>query len=225
MTQASGRAALLTADEAAALEAQVQALEARVGSQVVVAALERSDRYDGLRWRAFAGAVSLAGLGAVLFDETRAGWPAGHAVLLALVPVLGLGAAAALLATFLSPFARLFLESARADREVARRAEALFVQRELFATQGRDALLLLVSRFERRAALYADRGLRQRIPAAAWAAVTAPMNRALAAGRTAEALRAGLDAAEPLLAAHPAPRRGVAANELPDAPIATQEPR
>lgn len=211
----------LTEAEIAVVEARVAALEARVGAQVVAAVVDRSDVYHGLRWRAFAVSVSLAGLGAVLVDELRPRWQSEHAVLLALALALGAGAAAALVATVLPGFARFFLEPLRADAEVQRRAESLFLQRELFGTGGRSALLILASSFERRAAVYADRGLRTRVPDAAWSAVAARMNPQLAAGRTADALLAGLAAAETLLAAHSAPSGGGAANELPDRPIVT----
>ena len=146
-------------------------------------------------------------------------------MLLALALVLGAGAAAALAATVLPGFARLFLEPLRADAEVRRRAESLFLKQELFGTRGRNALLVLASSFERRSAVYADRGLRERVPDDAWTTVAARMNPLLAAGRTADALLAGLDAAETLLAAHPAPPGGGAANELPDRPIVAEESR
>ncbi|MHB8837268.1 MAG: TPM domain-containing protein [Candidatus Methylomirabilia bacterium] len=212
----------LTGAEAATIEARVKALEARAGTQVVAAVVERSDVYHGLRWRAFALAVSLAGLGVGLLDEVLPSWPAEHTLLLALV--LGAGAAAALAATVFPGFARLFLEPLRADAEVRRRAESLFLERELFGTRDRTALLLLASGFEQRAAVYADRGLRERVPDAAWTAVTARMNLLLAAGRTADALLEGLAAAETLLAAPPASPGGVV-NELPDRPIVAETSR
>jgi len=215
----------LSAAESAAIEAQVKALESRTGAQFVAAVVDRSDVYHGLRWRAFAVVVSLAGLGVVLLDELRAGWPAGHTVLLSLASVLGAGVTAALAATVLPGFARLFLESLRADAEVRRQAEALFLKRELFRTGGRTAVLILASRFERRAAVHADTGLRGRVPNDAWSAVTARMNPLLAAGRTADALLAGLDAAAALLAGPPAPSGGGAANELPDKPLAIETTR
>jgi putative membrane protein len=217
-----GMTPLLNAAETAAIETRVKALEARGDAQVVVALVERSDAYHGLRWRAFAIAASLAGLGAVLADELRTSWHPhqGHAVLLAIALTLGAGAVAALAATLLPGFARLFLEPLRAEAEVTRQAESLFLQRELFATRRRNAVLLLASRFERRSAVFADRGLRTRVPDAAWTAVTARMNRLLAAGRTADALLAGLEAAEPLLATPFDRRTDGAANELADRPIA-----
>lgn len=215
----------LTEAEAAAVEARVKALEARAGVQVVAAVVERSDVYHGLRWRAFAIAVSLAGFGVVVLAMLRPSVPAGHSVPLALTLVLGAGAAAAAAATVAPKFARLFLEPLRADAEIRRQTEALFLRRELFRTPEREALLILASRFERRAAVYADRGLTEHVPDGAWGAVTARMNPLLAAGRTADALLAGLDAAEPLLAGRPARAGRDTANEFPDRPIAAEAPR
>lgn len=225
MTHGSAAPTLLTGAEAATIEARVKALEARVGTQVVAAVVERSDVYHGLRWRAFAIAVSLAGLGVVLLAELRPSWSAEHTVLLALALVLGAGAVAALAATVLPGFARLFLEPLRADAEVRRRTESLFLEQELFGTHSRNALLILASSFERRAAVYSDRGLRERVPDTVWTAVVARMNPLLAAGRTADALLAGLDAAETLLAGHPASPASGAGNELPDQPIVAETSR
>ena len=234
MTNERAAPSPLSAAETAAIEARVKALESQAGAQIVAAVVERSDVYHGLRWRAFAVAASLAGFGLVLLDELRATWTSEHASLRALSLVLGAGAAAALAATMIPAFARLFLEPLRAEAEIHRQAESLFLGRELFATRRRNAILILASRFERRASVYADRGVRERLPDEAWSAVTARMNPLLAAGRTADALLAGLDAAEPLLAGHPArpvddadsgagaPAGAAvdAANELPDGPIA-----
>jgi putative membrane protein len=225
MIRGSAAPSPLKKSEAAAIEARVKALEARAGTQVVAAIVERSDVYHGLRWRAFAIAASVAGLAAVLLEELRPAWPAEHTALFVLARVLGSGAAAALAATLLPGFARLFLEPLRADAEVRRRAEALFLKEELFKTRGRNAILILASSFERRAAVYADRGLGERVPDDAWTAATARMNQFLAADRTADALFAGLDAVETLLTAHPAPPGGGTANELPDRPIVAEESR
>lgn len=215
----------LSEAEAAAVEVRVQALETRAGVQVVAAVVERSDVYHGLRWRAFAIAVSLAGFGVAILAMLRPSVPAGHSVPLALTLVLGAGAVAAAAATVAPKFARLFLEPLRADAEIRRQAESLFLQRELFRTPDRDALLILASRFERRAAVYADRGLNGHLPDGAWGAVTGRMNPLLADGRTADALLAGLDAAEPLLAGRPARAGRDTANEFPDRPIAAEAPR
>lgn len=216
----------LTEAEAAAIEARVKTLEARTGVQVIAAVVERSDVYHGLRWRAFAIAVSLAGFCVAALDALCPAGAVQRPVLFALTLVLGAGAAAALAATVVPRFARLFLEPLRADAEIRRQAESLFLSRELFGTRGRDALLILASRFERRAAVYADKGLRECLPEAVWAEVTARMNPLLDARRTADALLAGLDAAEPLLAARRAAPAGFCtANELPDRPIAAEESR
>ena len=58
----------MTGADLAAIEARIRAFESRTGVEAVV--VDRSDRYHGLRWRAFAVGASLAALGVVVADET-----------------------------------------------------------------------------------------------------------------------------------------------------------
>ena len=113
----------LTEAEAAAIEARVKALEARAGIQVVAAVVERSDVYHGLRWRAFAIAVSLAGLASSSSTSCARPGRRTHTVLLALALVLGAGAAAALAAT-VSPDSPASFSNrcARTPKSAARRS-------------------------------------------------------------------------------------------------------
>ena len=58
-------------------------------------------------------------------------------------------------------FARLFLRKSRAAVEVLQYAKMQFLDRELFATPNRTAILVLVSMLERRVVILADKGLRR----------------------------------------------------------------
>jgi uncharacterized membrane protein len=109
----------------------------------------------------------------------------------------------------------LFLGAMRASVEVRQRAEGLFVERELFATPLRDALLVLVSRFERRVEILPDRFYRDRVSAGEWQAIVARMTPLLKMGRTGDAFTAGLSAIEGLLAGKGL-ADAAAANALPD---------
>ena len=180
------------------VEERVRAVEGRTGVQVVVAAIERADVYHGLRWRAFAFGAVVSGAAIALGGALRPGLVPEPAPFWAVAGVLAAGAICALAATFSPAVARLFLEPLRAQAEVRQRAAVLFLERELFATRGRDAVLLLACGFERQAAVLADRRF---------------------AGRETEGLIAGLDALDRLLAAKGfAPAVG-ATNELPDRPL------
>ena len=69
----------MTGADLAAIEARIRAFETRTGVEAVAALVERSDRYHGLRWRAFAAGASLAALGTVVADLLRPDWTGAHA--------------------------------------------------------------------------------------------------------------------------------------------------
>ena len=201
------------------VEERVRAVEGRTGVQVVVAAIERADVYHGLRWRAFAFGAALSGAVIALGGALRPWSVPEPAPFWAIAGVLVSGALFALAATFSPAVARLFLEPLRAEAEVRQRAAVLFLERELFATRERDAVLLLVCGFERQAAVLADRRFHARVTAEEWGSVEAAIVARLRAGRLSEGLLAGLDTLEHLLV-----RKGFApasreANELPDRPL------
>ena len=204
----------------AAVEARIRAFEARSGVEAVAAVVERSDRYHGLRWRAFAAGASLAALIAVVADLLRPDWTGAHAALVTAVTILSAGLVCALVATLSRPFERLFLQRERAEGEARQRAKALFLERELFATPNRTAVLLFASRYERVAVVVGDRGYDGRVSDAEWERIVAAMTTRFREGDAAAAFGAGLDALEAVLAGKGFRRgEGVAGNILPDRPL------
>lgn len=202
-----------------AIEARLAALERATGVEVVAALVERADSYPEIPWRAFAlgtAVASCAVAGATLLEP---GWNGPLAVVEAIVLALAAGCAAALAATWVPPFARLFLPSWRAEAEALDYARGHFLDSDLDRTRGRDAVLLLVTRFERRVVVWADRGVRERLGASDLAPVVNAMTPRLRRGEPAQALLEGLDRLEALLVeAGFSPRPGDA-NELPDAVV------
>ena len=118
---------------------------------------------------------------------------------------------------YVPAFARLFLRKSRAAAEVAQYANDCFLERELFATAHRTALLIVVSMLEHRVVILPDKGLRAHLTAAQWDSVIARMTERLAAGATGSAVLAGLDAIGELLAGK-AIARGPG-NAFADAPV------
>ena len=210
----------MTPAELAAVEARIRAFEARTGVDAVAAVVERSDRYHGLRWRAFAAGASLAALASVAADLLRPDWTGAHASLATAVTILTVGLACALLATLSRRFERLFLQRERAEGEARQRAKALFLERELFATPDRTAVLLFASRYERVAVVVGDRGYDGRVSDAEWQRVVVAMTGRFRDGDAAAAFSAGLDALERLLAEKGFRRgEGSTGNVLPDRPL------
>jgi len=210
---------LLSQAEADAIEARSAQLEARVGTQVIAAIIDKADAHVELPWKAFALGAVLSALGMVIADAFRPQWLTANAALAGAVTILGAGGASALLAAFLPAYARLFLRSTRRDAEVRRWAEALFLRHELFGTKRRNGILILVSCFERKVEILADTGLQLIVSEAEWRAVVARMTPRLRERRFADALLEGLGATEQLLADKGLQARSGAGNELADRPI------
>jgi putative membrane protein len=214
----SARPHLLSEASAATIAARIRSIDERTGARVVAALVRRSDHFHGLRWRAFALGAALAALCGVLYAWWHPQWNTGYTVLFNAVVILGAGLTLAVIATFVPPFERLFLQRPRAEAEVRQRAKTLFLERELFATPGRNAVLLLAGEFEEAVALYADRHYSGRVSGAEWNAVVAAMTPLFRRHDYLPAFVAGLDALEALLVAkgmHPQPGDGaVAADPL-----------
>lgn len=208
---------LLTGDEKAAIEARVAALEQTAGIEVVTVITAKSDEYPEIVWEAFAFGAAFTALAVVVADLLRPEWVTGALVFIPVIVVLAAGALCALATIYVPAFARLFLRKSRAEVEVTQYANGQFLQRELFATPARTALLVVVSMLERRVVILPDKGLRTHASAAEWDGVIARMTPLLVAGKTGAAVIAGLDAVSELLAGK-ALSRGPA-NVFADAPV------
>jgi putative membrane protein len=206
---------VVTAADAAAIERRVAEFEARTGVEIVAAVERRSDLYPEVPWRAFALGASLASLALLVGDLLQPGWMTPGALLTQATSILGVGLLTTLAAMLVPGIARGFIRDGRMQQEVRQRAEVVFLTRELFATPGRDALLVLVSRFERRVVIVPDVAYRDRVSTAEWQAVVERMMPSLAAGQLAGAFDAGFTAIEALLA-----KKGIAGSHgrgrLPD---------
>jgi uncharacterized membrane protein len=116
---------------------------------------------------------------------------------------------------FVPAIARLFLDDLRAAVEVGQYAHAMFLDRDMCQTQGRVAVLILMSLFERRAAIVADAGVREYLTDAQADIVSAQMIPLLADGRIVAAAERGLRMIVQLL--HGKLDRPAAGNALADA--------
>jgi len=209
---------LLTHAEADAIEARIARIEHATGAQVVTAIVGRSDAYPELAWKAFALGASIAALLVFAFDIARPDWMLRYTAWSNVAPILGIGAASAILALALPPYERLFLNRVRCAGEVRQRAQAMFLERQLTRTHLRNGVLLLASVFERRVEIIADIGFEGRVAEGEWRTVIDAMTPALAGANPADAFTRGLGRLEALLA-----EKGIhghaGRNELPDRPI------
>lgn len=210
--------AFLDQRESAALEQAIAGLEAQTGVQLVTAVIGKADSYVELPWKAFALGTAFAALALVVADALSPRWTGADSALIFAVAILGAGAVSALLAVAAPAYARLFLRATRRDLEVRHYAQAFFLRRELFATRGRNGILLLVALFERKVEILPDVGLHARFDRTDWRTVIDAMTPLLRERRCFGALQQGVVRLEALLLA-----KGMSAasggNELADRPI------
>lgn len=180
----------LTEAERKDISERAARLESRTGVEAVVAVVGKCDAYPEVPWKAFALFASLSAFASLVWHP--------DAVLTGLT-ILFMGAAAALAAAFIPPFARLFLGKARRETETRQYADSFFLNHALGRTEKHNAVLLLVGLFERVVVVLPDAGIP--LTDAESQDIIDRMRPALADGRIATALRDGLDALEALLAA------------------------
>lgn len=207
---------LLDPQAEAAVRQRVAALESATGVELVAAVVARSDSYPEIPWRAFALGASFAAAAAVARALLEPGWAPFEAAAGTAIAVLATGGAAALLTVWVAPFARLFLTQARREAEVMQCAQATFLEADLHRTRRREAVLLLVSLFERRVVLIEDRGVRDRIGAERLASVIAAVTDRLASGQLQQGLLDGIAHLERVLESTGFRARPGEPGEIPD---------
>ena len=207
----------LTAADSLAIEQRVHALERAIGIDVVTMVVGKCDAYPETVWKAFALGASLTALVVAVGEVVQPDWVTSMAVWSSIVAILGVGALCALATVYVPGFARLLLRDSRAAVEATQFAKTQFLDRELFATKERTAILILVAMLERRVVILADAGLRDVVAVAEWDAVIARMTPQLRARAPRDALLAGLDAIGDLLAGKGIVRGG--GNAFANAPL------
>jgi uncharacterized membrane protein len=188
--------------------------EADTGIQAVAAVVERADAYPELPWKGYAIGSALGALAVVLYPHPLTDWSAASTLGYHAMAIIGAGALVAA-ATLVPALGRLLLDRVRAEGEVRQRATVMFLERGIFRTAARRAVLLLVSRFERVTIVLRDTGLAQYTSPEGLAHVAAAMRAALPRGEAA-AFEAGLDELRVLLGSHGYVATAAGANELDD---------
>jgi len=167
--------------------------EKRLGIQIVLAVVRRSDSYAEIPWKAFAIGTAISGLLLFILNLVQPFWYSTTLVLYSIAATLALGAFLSLLVILIPGCARGFLSAHRAEEEVKQFAESVFLLHELFATRNRTGVLLFVSLFERKVYLLPDKGIKNRFDANGMKHVIGSMIPLLRRNKLTEAFGAGLD--------------------------------
>lgn len=198
------------------IEQAVKAAEFSTRGEMVTVLLPRS---QGYHWVPF----FLSGLFAVLMtaivvlpqEWSHSSWGPSHRVLV-MMQLTGVLIGAIL--SQISAVRRLIIPNAQLDAAVEKQAQAEFVRQGVMNTQDRCGVLLLVSLFERRVHLIADRGIHAVVSDGHWSTEVARLSSEIRSSRDLGAAVAQSIERLGRLMAEKFPRTAETINELEDRP-------
>jgi putative membrane protein len=203
---------LLSVSKRTILDKRLSEAEESIGAQIVLATVKRSDIHAEIPWKAFAISSSVTAFVVIIIELFRPGWVTDRVIQFSVTAILSAGVLAALLTLLLPCFARLFLSESRKETETRQYAESLFLSHQLFATEGRRGILLLVSQFERKVVIIPDSGISDRLKPEMLNSIISKMTPQLKKQELQQALETGLNELCALLGRSATP--GTLKNEL-----------
>jgi len=205
------------AEALAAVREATAAAEGRTAGEIVPYIVGRCDDYAEAGWTgATLGALLATGLAALPY-YLGGYWGVPDLLWLALPPLAG-AVAGYLLVTSVPRLKRWLVPAETFDRRTRLRAEAAFLEEEVFDTEGRTGVLIFLALFEHRAIVLADSGIHAAVPAGAWEGIVGALTAGMRAGRPADALLEAVRGCGELLAAYRVTVRPGDVDEIPDEP-------
>lgn len=160
--------------------------EKRTSGEIVPYITGRVDSHREVRWAgALYGALSLSLL-AGLWHWFGGFWSGFGIIWITLPPLIG-GALGAL-AAGLDPLGRMLVADEDLDRRVRLRAEAAFLEEEVFKTRHRTGILIFLALWEHRAVILGDEGIHRVVPEGTWDDLVKDLVEGVRQGRASQAL-------------------------------------
>jgi putative membrane protein len=206
---------LFSASDLTRIRQAVAQAEHCATGEIVPYLVARIDDYPVARWRAATlGALTLALIAAATHHFSGL-WGIPGVLWIAFPALLGAGLGYALTAR--PGIARRFITDADIERRVQLRAEAAFLEEEVFATARRTGILLFVAVYEQRALVLADTGIHRQVPDGTWQTLIDDLIGAIRAGRAAAGLCNAIARCGEVLETQRTDCGAVEVNELHDA--------
>ena len=207
---------LFTEHDLESVREATAAAEARTAGEIVPYIVERVVERDEARWRG----ATLGALGAALIAgvvHAVGHYWSGFGVWWITLPTI-VGAGFGYVITGIDAIARWLIPEDHLERAVRVRAEAAFLEEEVFATRDRTGILVFLAIFERRALILADEGIHRSVPKDTWQDLVGDLTAGIKAGRAADALAEAIARCGELLVRYEVERRPDDEDELSDDP-------
>jgi putative membrane protein len=196
-----------------AIEGAVREAEARTSGEIVPYVVAASDEYPSAAWKGAAFGAFLGPLIAAAAYHFGGFW-ATHVLLWIALPAAAGGAVGYLLTEGVPALRRRLAGDEVLEARSRLRAEAAFLEAEVFRTRERTGILLFLSLFERRVVVLGDTGIHQKVAAGEWDGIVRTVVAGIRSRRPAEALIAAIRECGALLERHGVKRRADDRDEL-----------
>ena len=213
VTEARG---LFDAADLESIRAATAAAEERTSGEIVPYLVKRLGEHPEVRWKG----AALGSLAACLIAgglHSLGGFWGGAGVSWITLPAL-VGFVSGWLIASWPVVGRWLVDDEVMERRVRLRAEAAFLEEEVFRTRDRTGILVLLGLWEHRAAILADEGIHNAVPEGEWQKLVDQLVQGIGAGRPTEALVEVIGRCGDLLETYDVRRRPDDEDELSDAP-------
>jgi putative membrane protein len=207
---------LFSGAELEAIRDATAAAERSTSGEIVPYVVERIDDHAEARWRAATIGALVAALAAGAVHAVAGYW-SGYGVAWITLPVL-VGAGLGYLIGGVAPVTRWLMPADALDVMALRRAEAAFLEEEVWRTRQRTGILVFLALFEHRAVILADEGIHRAVPPGLWQELVSELVDGVAAGEAARALERTVRRCGEILAEHRVERQADDVNEIDDRP-------
>jgi putative membrane protein len=208
-------ASLFTEAHQRAISEAARSAEGSTSGEIVPYVVGVCDDYREAGWKAAVIGGLIGGGGGVTLHYLGGFW-GGSLWLWFVLPLVLLAVVGVLAAKFSAGFRRLLIGGGVLDLRARQRAEAAFLEEEVFATRDRTGILILVALFEHRVVVMGDAGINAVVPDGAWDHVVEDLIAGIRARKPANALIAAIAECGRLLKEHRLEIKPDDTDELPN---------
>jgi putative membrane protein len=151
----------------ARIKQAVQQAESKISGEIVPFIVEKSDAYTIASYRAAVLSAAIFFLGIIFIDRYIPDFAIYDPIFIFLIVLAG-GIMGALLTAKIDVLQRVFISQEHFDRVTKQKAEAAFLQEEVFSTKQRTGILLFISFFEHEVIVMADKGISKVVEQKEW---------------------------------------------------------
>ncbi|MCU0421073.1 MAG: hypothetical protein MUC38_15605 [Cyclobacteriaceae bacterium] len=176
----------------------VREAESKISGEIVPVVVQRSGFYTIANYRGALGLAAITFMTIVVIDRYSIEWAVLDPLLIFLLTVAG-GIVGAVAAHYVPAIKRLLLSQEHIDQATRKRAEAAFLEEEVFNTRHRTGILIFISLFEHEVIVMADKGISKVVEQKEWDRMVSQIIEKIRGGKTVDGILVAVKRAGDLL--------------------------